>query len=65
VLMILLIGSPKTNPKIGDKEIDLMRKKMTNTARRRKSKDTDGKFFLYVAFHSVFTAIANLFRDDD
>ena len=32
--------------------------------KRNKSRDTDGKFFLYVAFHSVFTAIANLFTDD-
>ena len=32
--------------------------------KRKKSSDTDGKFFLYVAFHSVFTAIANLFTDD-
>jgi len=32
--------------------------------RRKKSRDNDGKFFLYVAFHSVFTAIANLFTDD-
>ncbi|QBQ75043.1 hypothetical protein RW110999_165 [Cyanophage S-RIM4] len=33
--------------------------------RRRKDRDAEGKFFLYVAFHSVFTAIANLFKDDD
>jgi hypothetical protein len=39
---------------------------MTVSRRRasKKSKDTDGKFFLYVAFHSVFTAIGNLFTDD-
>ena len=35
------------------------------TTTRRKNKDAEEKFFLYVAFHSVFTAIANLFRDDD
>ena len=35
------------------------------TTTRRKSRDAEEKFFLYVAFHSVFTAIANLFRDDD
>tara|TARA_R100000005_G_C4887117_1_gene135835 strand:- start:349 stop:477 length:129 start_codon:yes stop_codon:yes gene_type:complete len=31
---------------------------------RKRSSEHDGKFFLYVAFHSVFTAIANLFTDD-
>ena len=31
---------------------------------KKKSSENDGKFFLYVAFHSVFTAIANLFTDD-
>ncbi|AOO10521.1 hypothetical protein RW03080701_152 [Synechococcus phage S-RIM8] len=35
------------------------------TTRRKGDKDAEGKFFLYVAFHSVFTAIANLFKDDD
>ncbi|AOV61714.1 hypothetical protein BOW91_gp019 [Synechococcus phage S-WAM2] len=35
------------------------------TTRRKKSRDAEEKFFLYVAFHSVFTAIANLFQDDD
>ena len=35
------------------------------TTRRKKNSDAEGKFFLYVAFHSVFTAIANLFKDDD
>ena len=35
------------------------------TSRGKKSRDAEGKFFLYVAFHSVFTAIANLFKDDD
>jgi len=32
--------------------------------RRKTDKDSDGKFFLYVAFHSVFTAISNLLKDD-
>jgi hypothetical protein len=35
------------------------------TTRRKRDRDADGKFFLYVAFHSIFTAIANLFNDDD
>jgi len=34
-------------------------------SRRRKDRDAEGKFFLYVAFHSALTAIANLFKDDD
>lgn len=38
---------------------------MTTSAKRRKNRDTEGKFFLYVAFHSVFSAITNLFKDDD
>ena len=38
---------------------------MTTSVKRRKNRDADEKFFLYVAFHSVFTAIANLFKDDD
>jgi len=38
---------------------------MTSATRRKKSRDAEGKFFLYVAFHSVFSAIANLFQDDD
>jgi hypothetical protein len=39
---------------------------MAQTAHRRKSakKEATETFFLYVAFHSVFTAIANLFKDD-
>jgi len=35
------------------------------TSRRKSERDAEGKFFLYIAFHSVFTAIANLFKDDD
>jgi hypothetical protein len=38
---------------------------MTTSVKRRKNRDAEGKFFLYVAFHSVFSAIANLFKDDD
>jgi len=40
---------------------------MTTASKRRavrRNKDADGKFFLYVVFHSVFTAIANMFTDD-
>ncbi len=32
------------------------------TIRKERTDGTD-KFFLYVAFHSVWTAIADLFRD--
>jgi len=62
--MILLIGSPKTNPKTGVKEID-KEKKMTNTARRKKERDLEGKFFLYVFFFHMWSGLVNLFRDDD
>lgn len=34
------------------------------TSSKRKRRDQEGKFFLYVAFHSMFSAIANLFDDD-
>ena len=39
---------------------------MAQSVTRRKSskKEATETFFLYVAFHSVFTAIANLFKDD-
>jgi len=37
---------------------------MTITSKKKKRKDTENTFFLYVAFHSAFTAIANLFKDD-
>ncbi len=32
------------------------------SSRKRRDDGTD-KFFLYVAFHSVWTAVADLFRD--
>ena len=35
------------------------------TTRRKKKDDGKSEFFLYVAFHSVFTAIVNLFSDGD
>ena len=34
------------------------------TIRRKKKKNGEGEVFLYVIFHSVFTAIVNLFSDD-
>ena len=34
------------------------------TVTRRKKRDTDKTFFLYVFFHSVFTSIGNLFSED-
>ena len=34
------------------------------TSPKRKNRDQEGKFFLYVIFHSVFSAIVNLFNDD-
>jgi len=34
------------------------------TYRKKAKKEATDTFFLYVAFHSVFTAIANLFKDD-
>ena len=38
---------------------------MTSTARRkRKNYDAENTFFLYVAFHSALTAIANFFHHD-
>ena len=36
-----------------------------NSARRRKSRDTEGKFFLYVFFYHLYSGILNLFTDDD
>lgn len=35
------------------------------TTRRKKNRDADNTFFLYVAFHSAWTAIANFFNHDD
>jgi hypothetical protein len=38
---------------------------MTQTARRqRRGSDAKEEFFLYVAFHSAFTALMKLFTDD-
>jgi len=37
---------------------------MTISSKKNKKKESDDTFFLYVAIHSVFTALANLFRDD-
>ena len=40
---------------------------MTTLRNRKKVRSNNGakdEFFLYVAFHSVFTAIANFFRED-
>ena len=34
------------------------------TTRRKRNKDEEGKFFLYVFFHSSFTGIGNLFTED-
>lgn len=38
---------------------------MTSFAKKRKNRDVDERFFLYVAFHSIFTSIVNLFKDND
>ena len=35
------------------------------TTSRRKSRDTEGKFFLYVFFFHLYSGIINLFKDDD
>ena len=35
------------------------------TTRRRKSRDTEGKFFLYVFFFHLYSGILNLFTDND
>ena len=37
---------------------------MAQAPARRKSRDQDNKFFLYVFFHSVWTAIFSVFDDD-
>jgi len=37
---------------------------MAQSVRRRKKDDANEKFFLYIAFHSALTAVANLFKDD-
>jgi len=36
---------------------------MTSVSKKKK-KSEENTFFLYVAIHSAFTAIANLFKDD-
>jgi len=35
------------------------------TARRKKSKDAEGKFFLYVFFFHLWSGFMGMFRDDD
>ena len=35
------------------------------TTRRRKDRDTEGKFFLYVFFFHLWSGIVNLFTDGD
>jgi hypothetical protein len=42
---------------------------MTTTARRRRNSkfgrnDSDNKFFLYVIFHTVFSSVFSIFKDD-
>jgi len=37
---------------------------MTVTSKKKKRKDNENTFFLYVAIHSALTAVANLFKDD-
>jgi len=34
------------------------------TTRKRKQSGAKEEFFLYVAFHSAFSALINLFKDD-
>jgi len=35
-----------------------------STYKKVKRDDAKNEFFLYVAFHSAFTALVNLFKDD-
>ena len=35
------------------------------TTSRRKNKDAEGKFFLYVFFFHLYSGILNLFKDND
>ena len=35
------------------------------TARRKKSRDAEGKFFLYVFFFHLWSGVVNLFSDND
>jgi hypothetical protein len=37
---------------------------MTYTNKKKRSNDAKEEFFLYIAFHSALTALANLFKDD-
>jgi len=37
---------------------------MTYTNKKKRSSGAKEEFFLYVAFHSALTALANLFKDD-
>jgi len=36
---------------------------MVTLRKKRQNKDAEGKFFLYVAFHSAWTAVMNFFDD--
>jgi hypothetical protein len=36
-----------------------------STYKKRAKKEATETFFLYVFFHSIFSAVANLFRDED
>ena len=36
-----------------------------NTTRKRKSRDAEGKFFLYVFFFHLYSGFLSLFKDDD
>ena len=35
------------------------------TSRRKKNRDTEGKFFLYVFFYHLYSGIWNFFTDND
>lgn len=36
---------------------------MTAMRKKRQNRDAEGKFFLYVAFHSAWTAVMNFLND--
>ena len=38
---------------------------MAQAPAKRRKRDQDGKFFLYVFFHSVWSAVFSLFDDND
>lgn len=38
---------------------------MAQAPARRKNRDQEGKFFLYVFFHSVWSAVFSMFDDND